>query len=364
LLYAGTEFGLYVSFDDGAHWQRFQNNLPVTPVTDLRVHRQDLVVSTQGRAFWILDDLTPLHQLTDEVQNADAWLFEPRVAYRGTSLGGARINYHFTKLPEGDVTLEILDGSGNVLRKYTGKSGEKTEEGESSPFGPPRGASKIPVEEGFNTFNWDLRLEAPEIPEGVVHWGGMPGPPAVPADYQVRMSYGDWSQTRSLKVEGNPNYPTTVADYQKQFDLLAEIGGKVDELFAGLTKLRDVKAQTKSILERMKKADIEDEAVTTSAKELTEKLTEIEEKLTQVKSKSRQDPINFPPMIDNQLTTLYSYVAGSDYQPTDGAYKRFEDLKPQLADLMAQLQKVLDAELTAFNDLIGSKNVPAIVIAK
>jgi hypothetical protein len=217
---------------------------------------------------------------------------------------------------------------------------------------------------GLNSFTWSLRLEAPKMPEGVVHWGGMPGPPVVPGDYRVRLTSGDWTQTRPLKVEGNPNYPTTVAEYQKQADLLNEIGAKIDELFGGLAKIRDIKSQVDDIVDRMTKAGMEEEAVADAAKALGEKLTAVEVKLTQVKSKSRQDPINFPPMIDNQFTTLYAYVAGSDYQPTDGAYERFEDLKPELADLMGRLQQVIDTDVASFNSMVSAKNVPAVVVAK
>lgn len=363
LLYAGTEFSLYISFDDGAHWQRFQNNLPVTPVTDLRVHRKDLVVATQGRAFWLLDDLSPLHQMTDEVQKSDAWLFEPRTSYRGDKLGNARIRYLFNKLPEEEVTLEILDNAGTVLRSFKGKPGEKVEEEDSSPFGPPPDPDEISATEGMNTFTWSFRLKPLEIPEGVVHWGRAPGVPVVPGTYQIRMSSGDWSQTQTLVVKGNPNYPTTVAEYQKQYDFLTEVGAKIDELFDGLTKLRDIKTQSNDIVERAKKAGIGEEEIAEAAKQLDEKLTEIEVQLTQVKSKSRQDPINFPPMIDNHFVTLYAYVAGFDYQPTEGAYRRFEDLKPQLAELLGQLQGVIDTDLASFNELVRSKNVPPVVLS-
>ena len=365
LLYAGTEFGLYVSFDDGAHWQSFQSNMPITPITDLRVHRKDLVISTQGRAFWILDDVTPLHQVTEEVTKADAWLFEPRAAYRGVSRG-AGINYHFTKLPEKEVTLEILDVNDKVLRTFKGTPGEAPEPENPMArfFGFGRGSDKIPVKEGLNTFTWNLRLKSPEVPKGVVHWGGMRGPTVVPGNYKVRLSSGDWSETRALKVESNPNYPTTVAQYQEQLDFVTEVGAKVEELFDGLTKLRDVKTQAKGMVERLKKAEMEDEEVAEAAKELDKKLTDIEVKLTQVESKSGQDPINFPPQIDNQFTTLYSYVSGNDYQPTAGARARFEDLKPQLAELMSQLNQILGTDVAAFNTLVSSKNVPPVVIAK
>ncbi len=321
------------------------------------------MVSTQGRAFWILDDITPLHQMTDEVQKADAWLFEPRDAYRGEGLRGANFYYYFGQLPENEVKLEILDGSGKVLRTFEGKPGEKVEAAASSGRGRTSPA-KVSVKEGLNAFNWNLRLKPPEMPEGVVHWGGMPGPPIVPGTYQARMSSGDWTQTQSFEVKGNPNYPTTTADYQKQYDLLAEIGTEIEGVFDGLTKLRDVKAQAEDLVDRMKKADMADEEVADAAKALTEKLTAVEVKLTQVKSKSGQDPINFPPMIDNQFTTLYGYVAGFDYQPTAGAYQRFEDLKSELSGLMGELNQVMTTDVPAFTQMLTSKNVPPVVIKK
>ena len=136
LLYAGTEFGLYLSVDDGAHWQRFQLNLPVTPVTDLRVHRKDLVVSTQGRSFWVLDNVTPLHQITEEVESADMWLYAPRTAYRGGSLGGATIDYYLKDAPdnEEELTLEVLDSSDNVIQTFKGKADDKAPSGDEGGF--------------------------------------------------------------------------------------------------------------------------------------------------------------------------------------------------------------------------------------
>ncbi|MFQ5789393.1 MAG: glycosyl hydrolase [Acidobacteriota bacterium] len=367
LLYVGTEFGLYISFDDGAHWQSLQLNLPVTPVTDLRVHRKDLVVSTQGRAFWVLDDVTPLHQITDQVKSADAWLYRPRVAYRGGPFGEARINYYFAKLPEDEVTLEILDSGGKVIRTVKGKPGEEVEEGPAdllARFFGGDGPKKLPVKEGLNTFTWNLRHEALKMPKGVIHWGGAPGMWAVPGSYDVRLTSGDWSQTQPLKVDISPNLSTTVAQFQEQHDLAAKIADGIEALFDGLTNLRDIKAQTKSIVDRMKKAGFEEGRVAEAAKGINEKLTPIEEQITQVKSKSRQDPINFPPMLDNQLTTLYSYVIGSDYEPTAGGHQRFEDLESQVTDLLSQLQEVIDTDLGAFNDLVRSLNVPPVVIGK
>ena len=363
LLYAGTEFGLYISFDDGVHWQRFQNNLPVTPVTDLRVQRKDLVISTQGRSFWVLDDLTPLHQVTEEVQSADLWLFEPRVAYRGGNLGGARINYFAGKLPDSEVTLEFLDTNGNVVRSFNGKPGDTREV-----LIPQRRATpeptRISVVEGMNSFEWSLRREALSKPEGVVHWSGnTPGRIVVPGSYSVRLSAADWSQTRRLHVELNPISSATVADLEKQDQLLVDITASIDELFGGLTTVREIKSQAESIVTRMEGAGMEVETVADAQKVLVSKLTEIEEEITQVKSKSRQDPINFPPRIDNQLTNLYGFVTSGDFQPTAGAYKRLEDLKPRIADIMSRLARVMSDELATFNDAVQDQNLPAVIVA-
>ncbi len=365
LLYAGTEFGLYLSVDDGAHWQRFQLNLPVTPVTDLRVHRKDLVVSTQGRSFWVLDNVTPLHQITDEVQSADLWLYAPRTAYRGGSLGGATIDYYLKDVPEEELTLEVLDSSDNVIQTFKGKADDKAPSEGGGSFARLFGGSdtRLPVKKGLNRFNWRLREKGPEIPKGVVHWGGTPGMQVVPGTYQVRLSVSEWTETRPLEVGLNPNISTTVAELEEQHKLATEVAAAIESLFGTLGDLRDVKAQSKEIVARMKKAGEENEEIADAAKALDEKLTEIEEQITQVKSKSGQDPINFPPMIDNQLTTLYSYVVMADYPPTAGAYERFDDLKPDLASLKAQFDEVVAGDLMAFNQLVAGLNLPPVILS-
>jgi len=368
LLYAGTEHGLYVSFDDGAHWQRFQLNLPVTPVTDLRVHRKDLVVSTQGRSFWILDNLAPLHQLTDEVASSDVWLYTPRTAYRGGFLSTATIDYYLKDAPEEELTLEILDASGHVVQTYKGKAGDKAPPsgggGFFAAFFGGGGNARLPVKKGLNRFTWNLREKGPEMPQGVVHWGGTPGMRVVPGSFQARLTQGEWSQTRSFDVELEPNLSATTSELQKQYDLAKEIAAEIDMLFGTLTDLRDVKAQSKAIVDRMKKAGQDSEEIAAAAKAMTEKLTELEEEITQVNSKSSQDPINFPPMIDNQLTTLYGYVVNANHQPTAGGYERFEDLKPDLASLKSRFDEIVASDLASFNQLVGGLNLPPVIVSK
>ncbi|HSF17095.1 MAG TPA: glycosyl hydrolase [Vicinamibacteria bacterium] len=365
LLYAGTEFGMFISFDDGAHWQRFQMNLPVTPITDLRVHRKDLVVATQGRSFWVLDDLTPLHQMTDEVKASQAWLYAPRTAFRGGMGTNATINYYLAAESEESMKLEILDGTGAVIQSFEGKPGEQPRERPTSFFEQlfgGGGADKLPLKKGLNRFEWNLREKRIEMPEGVVHWGGTPGMEVVPGSFQVRLSRGDWSQTQPLEVAINPSISSTVADLRKQYDLGKEIGAEIEALFHTLSEVRDVKQQSKDVLERLKKAEIESAEVSASAKAMTDALTELEEQITQVQSKSNQDPINFPPKIDNQLTSLYGYVLQSDFEPTAGAYERFNDLKPELAQIGSRFDQIVATEVSQFNRLAAALSLPPIVV--
>jgi photosystem II stability/assembly factor-like uncharacterized protein len=365
LLYAGTEFGVYVSFDDGAHWQRFQLNLPVTPVTDIAVHRDDLVLSTQGRAFWALDDVTPLRQMTAEVQTADRWLFAPRTAYRAGTSDGAVVSYYLKELPENEITLDVLDASGKTIRTFKGKPGEKPAEGPQSFFARFFGGGadpKLPVEKGLNRFTWNLREKGPEIPKGVVHWGGAPGMEIVPGSYQVRLSAGEWTQTRPLVVELTPTVSVTVADLREQYALGKEIASEIVALFETLSGLRDVKAQSQGIVERVKKSGLGAEEVEKAAKAMTDKLTDLEKEITQVDSKSGQDPINFPPKIDNQLTSLYSYVVLGDFQPTAGAHERFNDLKPELSKLRNRFDEIVSTDVAEFNRVVAGLSLPPVVL--
>ena len=261
---------MYLSVDDGAHWQRFQLNLPVTPVTDLRVHRKDLVVSTQGRSFWVLDNVSPLHQITDEVESADMWLYAPRTAYRGGFLGAATIDYYLKDAPpeEEELTLEVLDSNDNVIQSFKGKAGDKAPSEGGGFFARLFGGrnTPLPVKKGLNRFSWSLREKGPEIPKGVVHWGGTPGMQVVPGTYQVRLSASEWTETRPLEVILNPNISTTVAELEEQHKLATEVAAAIESLFGTLGDLRDVKAQSKEIVARMKKAGEENEEIADAAK--------------------------------------------------------------------------------------------------
>jgi photosystem II stability/assembly factor-like uncharacterized protein len=368
LLFAGTEFGMYISFDDGVHWQDFQMNLPVVPVTDLQLHRGDLVVSTQGRGFWIMDDMTMLRDVRGD---AVAQLYAPRMAYRGGNLGPTRIRFYFDEAPEDEVTLAILDPAGNTVREFKGKVGDAPPSGGGGGFFARLfggSGNALTVKQGMNTFIWSLREESPELPSDVTLWGFAPGRVVVPGTYTVRLSTGDWSEEQPLEIGLNPKIGLTAEHAQEQYDLLGEVGDMINEMYGGLGRIRDVKKQSMAVVERLKSSGAEADDVAEAAEAMNAKLTAIEELITQVKSKSSQDPINFPPQIDNQIVTLYGYVlggfGGGDDRPTDAAYDRLNDLKPELAELMSRLQAVLDEDLAAFNQMVAEMDLPAVVISE
>jgi photosystem II stability/assembly factor-like uncharacterized protein len=334
LLYAGTEFGMYVSFDDGKTWQSLQLNLPVTPITDMQVKDGDLVVATQGRSFWILDDLTPLQQLTPEVAAAKAHLFTPREAYRMGRSGfsrersgigenppnGAVIHYYFEEAPEEEVTLEILDEAGDVVRSFSSTDEEKEE---PASFFDEESKEKVATETGMNRFVWDLRYPDAELAEGAIVWGTRRGPKAVPGQYQVRITAGEWTDTRAFGVKKDPRLATTEGDFQEQFDLAMKIRDLLVDSHQAIKQIREIREQVEDLAERSNEAG-QSEKIEEAAEDVVEKLTAIEEKLNQTKSESNQDPLNFPPMLDNQIIYLYGIVAGSEARPTGGSYVRYE----------------------------------------
>jgi photosystem II stability/assembly factor-like uncharacterized protein len=362
LLYAGTEFGMYISFDDGAHWQPFQLNLPVTPVMDLMVYKKDLLVATQGRSFWILDDLTPLHQINPATAQAKVHLFAPRPAFRAPGFA-AEINVYFAEAPKDPVTLEIQDAKGNVIRSYSSR--DRGRDAPSEPqeeFMRPRGERPLAVKAGLNRFTWDIEYASIfQIPPRIVMWGGAGGgPKAVPGTYQVRLKCGDFSQTQPLEVLKDPRNPATDSDYQEQFDLAKQVGEKIKELYDNLLKLRDVRKQALELGQRMDQKGYGTELLT-AAKALGEKLTQVEAELTQLNGEGGQDALNFPGRHDNQWVKLCGEVAEPDGKPTAGSFQRFEDLKPEFTRLMTLLKQVFDIDLASFNKLAREKGAQGVI---
>ncbi|MGH9366894.1 MAG: VPS10 domain-containing protein [Thermoanaerobaculia bacterium] len=365
LLYAGTERGIYVSFDEGAHWQSLQLNLPLVPITDLKVHRGDLVVSTQGRSFWVLDDLTPLRQAGGGASGAKARLLEPRDAYRADqanlkglrrSLGenppyGAVLFYCLAAEAKDEVLLEILGPDGKRVQLL---SSEK----ESTPNPPevfamtsrPEGDKKLTKKAGLNRFVWDLRHPVVDIVPDAIVWGFTGGPAAMPGTYQARLTVGDFSQTQAFQVLPDPRISTTAEQYREQLELMLVMRGALDDTYDGVRACRSVRDQAREVVRRLKEAGRDTAPLSKLADSLADKLTAIENELMQTKNEADQDVENFPTKIDNQLAYVYGLVGETDAPPTDGQVERFRDLKKELDAVLARLAQATGPERDAFNE--------------
>jgi photosystem II stability/assembly factor-like uncharacterized protein len=381
LLVAGTETGLYVSRDDGDTWKSFQLNLPIVPISDIAFHKREreLVVATQGRAFWVLDDLPLLYQLTDSVAPEDAHLFAPKDTYRfgagGRGGGGNRtpgpptgdnppggvvVNYWLKNRPQGDVTLEFLDAAGKVVNQASSRAPEQRpaatgEAGEDENRTPP--AARVPAQQGMNRYVWNMRYpDAASFP-GMILWaGGVTGPRAAPGRYQVRLSVDGKSQTQPFEILKDPRVPTTPEDYAKQLTLSLQVRDKLSETNDAVIRIREVRKQLDEYAKRP------DKAVADAAKALAEKLTAVEEALYQTKNRASQDPLNFPIRLNNKLAYVMGVVQSSDDPPTAQSYMVYEDLATQVNGELKKLDGLLTNDLAAFNKRVHDSNVPAVVV--
>ncbi len=354
LLYAGTEFGIYVSFNDGQNWQSLQQNLPVTRVPDLQVKDHDLVVATHGRSFWILDDLTPLRQLTDRVAETDIHLFAPPAAHLVSTYGaesdnearepsndphGATIDYLFSKAPDTTVTLDVIDNSGSVVQSFTSDSAAAKNAQEPV----------LPAEGGMNRFHWSLRGEDVNTVDDAILWGFTGGPKVVPGTYTARLATatGD-TLTQSFDVKMDPRLEgVTAADLEAQHDLAVSIRDSLNAVYDAIRTLRSVREQVHSVAEHASDAGHDD--LLSRADSIGQALTSIEQGLMQTKNESFQDPLNFPPQLDNQYAYLYGNVTGPDGSPTEGARTRFQDVNEQWDEHRRRLQNILRTDVPSFN---------------
>jgi photosystem II stability/assembly factor-like uncharacterized protein len=373
LLYAGTEFGLFVSFDDGVRWQPLRLNLPATPVTDLKVHRGDLVVATQGRSFWVLDDLTPLRELAAGPTSGTARLFTPRDAARGVMgdvLGeldlvrpdplpfGALVHYALTE-DATDLTLEVVDAAGRVVRAWSSDSARAAE-------------SRLPRlsnQKGFHRVVWDLTYPGPRPPRGGPGggFGGGAGVKAPPGQYQVRLTVAGGSQTRPLRVVGNPRDPgASQADYDAQFQLSKAVRDTLDALYRAIETVRTARDQAKGVVDRARAGGRELGRLAELADTLSARLTAVEEALTQPRAGRG---LAVPSQLDSQYGSLHGYLAGTggygpgsaEGRPPRGAYDRQRDLDREWAAIRARWDRVLREDLAAFNAEVARLQLGGVV---
>jgi hypothetical protein len=331
LLYAGTEHGVYASFDDGAHWQSLSLNLPDTQVPDLVVEQRDLVIATHGRSFYVLDDIEPLRQLTPEVTAAAFHLFTPAEAVR--RVYAATIDYYLAA-PGRQVTLEIVDATGRAAKRISG-TGLQT-----------AGAHRV---------FWDLRYPGATVFPGMILRSAQPqlGPLASPGRFTVRLLVDGRSETRDLVVSKDPRLATvTQADLDEQLALTMQVRDKTSAANEGVVRIRDLKSE---IADRVSLAH--DERITVPANALAKKLGAIEEELYQVKNQSPKDVFNFPVKLNNRLAALMRVLQSADARPTDQTYTVFKQLSAELNGHLEALEAIVRTDLAAFNKLLVARKL-------
>ncbi len=351
LLYAGTEWGMYVSFDDGTSWNSFQLNLPVVSIRDLAVKNNDLIAATHGRSFWIIDDLTPLHQLSDEIAKANHYLYKPKDSYRmnaggrggGKSVGqnhpnGVIFNYYLKEIKEEDkVQLHIMEMDGDTIRSFSN--------------------SALKANAGGNTFVWDMRYPGFKEFDGMILYSSPNrGPKAVPGTYKASLTLNGEAVTQEFEIVKDPRLPNTSEDYQKQFDYLISVRDKVSMAHEGIIRIR----KTRELLEYIREKAAEKK----SQKELVELVNQldkemgvIENNIHMTKNQSYQDPLNFGIRINNRIAFLMADQQRGDYPPTDQAIEFRDEVFKELDKELLDLNTLLNEKVDAINKMLSQLGI-------
>ncbi len=327
MLYAGTETAIYYSKDDGASWHSLQLNLPIVPITDLTIKENNLIAATQGRSFWMIDDLTVLHQAEPGIENKALHLFKPQDSYRidgvkresataGTNRPGGVLVYYFIKeKPKEDLKIEFLDEKSQTLRTFSTK-GVK--------------GDTLKVKAGSNEFNWNLRLENSEGFEGLIMWSAnLLGPKVIPGTYKVRMTLDGVAQEQSFKVLADPRYESTQEDLASQFKFLVGVRDKLTETHQTIKLIRQYRSEMDSL-----------ETKPDNLEAILTEMDEIEKTLYQTQNKSGQDPLNYPIRLNNKLAHLSSVVGNGDYKPTDQAEEVKVELVTKIDEQLVRFKKL------------------------
>jgi photosystem II stability/assembly factor-like uncharacterized protein len=362
LLYLGTEHGIYVSFDNGAHWQSLRLDLPDTPVHGIVSTEKDLVIGTHGRSFYILDNAAILRQFAPGLTGEAVHLFDPSDAVRSVDRG-VFVDYLLKEAAE-KATIEILDGAGQVVNSYTGVAQKEADR----PAGPPSDEessrplqARVPVKAGMNRFTWDMRAaNARDFPNMILWAGSTRGPLVPPGTYQVRLTVAGGTQTRSFSITRNPTVAgVTDADLVEQFTLASQVRDKVTLANDTVVRIRGLKDQ---IADRMKQwaATQRDRKLSKAAMQgdaLTEKLTAVEGEIYQYRNRSSQDPLNYPIKLNNKLAALQGVIEAGDGRPTAQSYVVFKELSGRLDAELAKLDGILKTDLPQFNKEIARKKL-------
>ena len=356
LLYAGTETGMYISFNDGKNWQPFQLNLPIVPITDLAIKDNNLIVATQGRSLWIIDDLTVLHQLYKANAN-ETMLFKPKDTYRMDGGGRAGSKTSGTNHPSGVITyfnlkeydekkdvisLTYFDRQGDTIKTFSTKNKKK---------------DKLEVKKGMNQFVWDMTYDGAEELDGMIlWWASLDGPQAIPGVYKVNLKVNDDIKSQSFTIVADPRAESTQADMEKQFKFITDVNKTMDDAHKSIKKIRNIRDQL-TAFETQYKDNESVKDLLEKSKTLKEEFTKIEEALYQTQNRSGQDPLNFPIRLTNKLGHLNALVGMGDFAPTDQDIAVKDELTTQIKTQLDAFNKLISDEITAFNAAFNSKSL-------
>ncbi|MGH8125588.1 MAG: WD40/YVTN/BNR-like repeat-containing protein [Rhodanobacteraceae bacterium] len=385
LLFAGTFHGAYVSFDDGAHWQSLQLNLPSVPVRDIAIQPRAnaLVIATHGLGFWVLDNLQPLREMSGRVAAAGDYLFTPQTTYLvnrfhfGGSLpdagenpdSGVVVFYDLEAQPpkHTTVSLTFMDAAGKTIATFSNQTDRHGKPIKRNHDFYPRKSNSEPevvsTNAGMDRFVWNLRYpDATEVP-GAILWGGsMSGPRIVPGVYKVKLTVGGKSLTRDFTVVKNPDNSATRQDFEAQLALAKKIHAKLDATDKAILKLRKARDQVKAYEGRL--GDRKYTALKKQADQVVDKLTAIEDALMQTKSHSGEDPLNYPIRLNDKLAALASGVSGSFGKPTQQEQAVYQELATQVDTQLQALHAVLHVELPKLNQAISQSGIPPIALPR
>jgi photosystem II stability/assembly factor-like uncharacterized protein len=394
MLYAGTERGVFVSFDDGAHWRSMQLNMPNVPVHDLVVKNDDLVVATHGRSFWILDDVSPLRQFADPVGAEDIHLYKPATAYRvhageaptrlvfaGKNPPIGAVIYYYLKPAakteaakdadhkeaeheiKQEVKIEILDASGTVIRKYSSKKTDPLDEPRDPDDKKPE--KQIKPEEGLNRFVWDLHYEeANRVPDYYL-WeynDGARGPLALPGNYQVRLTASGKTLTAPFEVKIDPRVTASQADLEKQFKLQMDLREQLNRVYDAVNQIQDVRDQLRGLKKRLADNNAS-KALFDGATNLDAKLVAVRDPLINFKISASEDSLAYAPGIDAKLAFLSMAVSGfADSAPTEAQSQEYAKLKKETDELLSNWEQVRSSDIASFQKLATEQNIQSIFV--
>ena len=362
ILYAGTESGVYISFNEGQDWQALQMNLPIVPITDLAVKENNLIAATQGRSFWIIDDLTVLHQMNPEIEHKTTHLFKPMDSYRlsgnngktsktaGTDHYGGVLTHFWIKDTSlvDTVRIEFLELDGNPIISY------------STHHDKERLEKKLDIKSGLNTISWDMRYKGAKKFEGLVMWWAtMEGPKAVPGNYKVKMTVnGQLEQEQTFVLNADPRSPTTQEEYLDQFKFLLEVRDKLSETHQAIIDIRKVRKQIESVT-----SNTDDQGLKEYGENMITEMGIIEKALYQTKNESRQDPLNFPIRLNNKLGHLASLEGMGNYPPTTQSKDFFKEVTERIDDNLIMLKEIFNTRIGTFNEMVRNAKVEAVQLS-